>query len=194
MYVGYMNEALLYIFGFSDKLISLVILLMGFFLLLAAVQWLWNNLLSPPAGTSYNQQSYKVSDVFPFKWITKKWKEGFFVTSMTTAGSRWGIVMSRNAGFSSQVGHFPKFYAVILEECCRKHLTRPCFFRLLNLISCIQVKGSTKDGRVDIELHQLLQHQIKLHSYSVHAREELKMWRKKLSAHLLFLAHMLRWV
>ncbi|CAL5400309.1 unnamed protein product [Camellia sinensis] len=54
-------------------------------------------------GTTYTQQSYKVSDVFPFKWINKKWKEGFSVTSMSTAGSRWGIVMSRNAGYSNQV-------------------------------------------------------------------------------------------
>lgn len=54
-------------------------------------------------GTPYTQQSYKVSDSFPFKWISKKWKEGFYVTSMTTAGSRWGVVMSRNAGFSDQV-------------------------------------------------------------------------------------------
>ncbi|GJV26430.1 casein kinase 1-like protein HD16 [Tanacetum coccineum] len=54
-------------------------------------------------GTPYTQQSYKVSESFPFKWISKKWKEGFHVTSMTTAGSRWGVVMSRNAGFSDQV-------------------------------------------------------------------------------------------
>lgn len=54
-------------------------------------------------GTPYTQQSYKVSDIFPFKWINKKWKEGFSVTSMTTAGSKWGIVMSRNAGYSKQV-------------------------------------------------------------------------------------------
>lgn len=54
-------------------------------------------------GVPYTQQSYKVSDVFPFKWINKKWKEGFYVTCMTTAGSKWGIVMSRNAGYSSQV-------------------------------------------------------------------------------------------
>ncbi|KAK4604209.1 hypothetical protein RGQ29_012637 [Quercus rubra] len=54
-------------------------------------------------GVPYTQQSYKVSDVFPFKWINKKWKEGFSVTSMTTAGSKWGIVMSRNAGYSNQV-------------------------------------------------------------------------------------------
>eukprot|EP01018_Ginkgo_biloba_P001277 Gb_23105 [translate_table: standard] len=53
-------------------------------------------------GTQYTQQSYKVSDSFPFKWINKKWREGFFVTSMATAGSRWGVVMSRNAGFSDQ--------------------------------------------------------------------------------------------
>ncbi|KAM7480488.1 hypothetical protein LguiA_028701 [Lonicera macranthoides] len=54
-------------------------------------------------GTQYVQQSYKVSDSFPFKWINKKWKEGFYVTSMATSGSRWGIVMSRGAGFSDQV-------------------------------------------------------------------------------------------
>ncbi|KAJ4882563.1 Protein kinase family protein [Raphanus sativus] len=54
-------------------------------------------------GTSYTQQSYKVSDSFPFKWINKKWKEDFHVTSMTTSGNRWGVVMSRNAGFSDQV-------------------------------------------------------------------------------------------
>ncbi|XP_026442077.1 casein kinase 1-like protein HD16 isoform X1 [Papaver somniferum] len=54
-------------------------------------------------GTQYTQQSYKVSDAFPFKWINKKWKEGFYVTSMATAGSRWAVVMSRNAGFSDQV-------------------------------------------------------------------------------------------
>ncbi|KAF9608296.1 hypothetical protein IFM89_008581 [Coptis chinensis] len=54
-------------------------------------------------GTPYTQQSYKVSESFPFKWINKKWKEGFHVTSMTTAGSRWGVVMSRNSGYSDQV-------------------------------------------------------------------------------------------
>ncbi|XP_042382743.1 casein kinase 1-like protein HD16 isoform X1 [Zingiber officinale] len=54
-------------------------------------------------GTQYAQQSYKVSESFPFKWINKKWKEGFFVTAMATAGSRWAVVMSRNAGFSDQV-------------------------------------------------------------------------------------------
>ncbi|KAJ4850395.1 Casein kinase 1-like protein hd16 [Turnera subulata] len=54
-------------------------------------------------GTQYTQQSYKVSESFPFKWINKKWREGFHVTSMATAGARWGVVMSRNAGFSDQV-------------------------------------------------------------------------------------------
>lgn len=44
-----------------------------------------------------------MSDSFPFKWINKKWKEDFHVTSMTTAGNRWGVVMSRNSGFSDQV-------------------------------------------------------------------------------------------
>ncbi|XP_071702829.1 casein kinase 1-like protein HD16 [Rutidosis leptorrhynchoides] len=54
-------------------------------------------------GTPFLQQSYKVSESFPFKWINKKWKEGFHVTAMATAGSRWAIVMSRGAGFSDQV-------------------------------------------------------------------------------------------
>ncbi|CAN4089755.1 unnamed protein product [Withania somnifera] len=54
-------------------------------------------------GTQFTQQSYKVSESFPFKWISKKWKEGFHVTSMATAGSRWAVVMSRNSGFSDQV-------------------------------------------------------------------------------------------
>ena len=53
-------------------------------------------------GTPYTQQSYKVSDSFPFKWINKKWKEGFYVTSMATSGTRWAVVMSRNAGFVDQ--------------------------------------------------------------------------------------------
>lgn len=54
-------------------------------------------------GTQYVQQSYKVSETFPFKWINKKWNEGYYVTSMATAGSKWGIVMSLFAGYSSQV-------------------------------------------------------------------------------------------
>uniref|UniRef100_A0A803NIH7 non-specific serine/threonine protein kinase n=1 Tax=Cannabis sativa TaxID=3483 RepID=A0A803NIH7_CANSA len=54
-------------------------------------------------GTQYLQQSYKVSDTFPFKWINKKWREGFHVTAMAAAGNRWAIVMSRGAGFSDQV-------------------------------------------------------------------------------------------
>ncbi|GKD53012.1 hypothetical protein Tco_1286399 [Tanacetum coccineum] len=39
----------------------------------------------------------------PLLWINKKWREGFHVTSVATAGTRWGIAMSRNAGFSDQV-------------------------------------------------------------------------------------------
>ncbi|KAJ6791368.1 casein kinase 1-like protein HD16 [Iris pallida] len=54
-------------------------------------------------GTQYTQQSYKVGDSFPFKWISKKWREGYHVTSMATSGGRWAIVMSRNAGFRDQV-------------------------------------------------------------------------------------------
>ena len=45
---------------------------------------------------------WQVSDSFPFKWINKKWKEGFYVTSMATSHTRWAVVMSRNAGFIDQ--------------------------------------------------------------------------------------------
>ncbi|KAL5221821.1 hypothetical protein ABZP36_026534 [Zizania latifolia] len=62
-----------------------------------------SSLIVMSKGTMYTQQSYKVSDTFPFKWINKKWRDGFYVTSMATAGSRWAVVMSRNAGFSDQV-------------------------------------------------------------------------------------------
>ncbi|CAN1161843.1 Casein kinase 1-like protein HD16 [Linum perenne] len=54
-------------------------------------------------GTQYMQQSYKVSDSFPFKWINRKWREGFYVTDMATSGSKWAIIMSRGARFSNQV-------------------------------------------------------------------------------------------
>ncbi|KAL6524055.1 Casein kinase 1-like protein hd16 [Orobanche minor] len=54
-------------------------------------------------GMRYNQQSYKVSEYFPFKWINKKWKEGFHVTAMATSGTKWAIVMSCGTGFLKQV-------------------------------------------------------------------------------------------
>jgi len=36
-------------------------------------------------GTSYAQQSYKISESFPYEWIKRKWREGFFITSMGTS-------------------------------------------------------------------------------------------------------------
>ena len=47
-----------------------------------------------------------MSEAFPFKWINKKWREGFHVTAMATAGSKWAIVMSHGARFSDQVFFF----------------------------------------------------------------------------------------
>lgn len=44
------------------------------------------------AVTPYTHQSYKVSESLPYKWINKKWKEGFHVTSTTTIGSRCSYV------------------------------------------------------------------------------------------------------
>ena len=45
-----------------------------------------NSLVVMSKGTRYTQQSYKVSDAFPFEWIKKKWKENFYITGMATAG------------------------------------------------------------------------------------------------------------
>uniref|UniRef100_A0A7S0WZX7 non-specific serine/threonine protein kinase n=1 Tax=Chlamydomonas leiostraca TaxID=1034604 RepID=A0A7S0WZX7_9CHLO len=53
-------------------------------------------------GTRFTQQSYKVSDSFPFEWIKKKWREGFFVTAMATANNQWAVIMSRTAGILQQ--------------------------------------------------------------------------------------------
>ncbi|PPS06928.1 hypothetical protein GOBAR_AA13696 [Gossypium barbadense] len=81
------------------------------------------------AWTPYTQQSYKVSESFPFKWINKKWKEGFYVTSMTTAGTRWGVVMSRNAGFSDQFSTVLHFLSIYLRVVL--HLFQP--FKVVEL-------------------------------------------------------------
>ncbi|KAF5841178.1 serine/threonine protein kinase [Dunaliella salina] len=53
-------------------------------------------------GTKFTQQSYKVSDSFPYEWIKKKWREGFFVTAMATANTQWAVIMSRTQGILSQ--------------------------------------------------------------------------------------------
>lgn len=74
-----------------------------------------------------------MSDVFPFKWINKKWKEGFSVTSMTTAGSRWGIVMSRDAGFSNQVRFFLVKWHILLVVDYSKSLWFLPLFQVVEL-------------------------------------------------------------
>lgn len=131
-------------------------------------------------GVAYTQQSYKVSDVFPFKWINKKWKEGFSVTSMTTAGSKWGIVMSRNAGYPNQVVQSPILVFHFGKSTAKSTYVLYCILRLLNLTSSIQVKGFIEDGRMDIGSPQLLLQQIKLHSYLVLPRGDHQMLHKKL--------------
>lgn len=50
----------------------------------------------------HNVMWFQVSDSFPFKWINKKWKEGFYVTSMATTHTRWAVVMSRGAPYVDQ--------------------------------------------------------------------------------------------
>ena len=43
----------------------------------------------------------QVDGAFPYEWIRKKWREGFHVTSLATAGKapgtqQWAVVMSRD--------------------------------------------------------------------------------------------------
>jgi hypothetical protein len=50
----------------------------GYYITAMAGSATGSSLVVMSKGTPYTQQSYKVSDSFPFKWINKKWKEGFF--------------------------------------------------------------------------------------------------------------------
>lgn len=63
----------------------------------------------------------QVSDSFPFKWINKKWKEGFYVTSMATSHTRWAVVMSRNAGFIDQARLSASPYLDPRVSCVQQH-------------------------------------------------------------------------
>ena len=49
-------------------------------------------------GTKYTQQSYKVSDSFPYEWIKKKWREAFHVTAMATSSTQVCTVWAGCAG------------------------------------------------------------------------------------------------
>jgi hypothetical protein len=51
-------------------------------------------------------------------WINKKWKEGFHVTSMATAGNRWGVVMSSNSGYATQVTYLPEVTSFFKNTSC----------------------------------------------------------------------------
>eukprot|EP01024_Parvocaulis_polyphysoides_P034322 TRINITY_DN30375_c0_g1_i1.p3 TRINITY_DN30375_c0_g1~~TRINITY_DN30375_c0_g1_i1.p3 ORF type:complete len:115 (+),score=16.76 TRINITY_DN30375_c0_g1_i1:2-346(+) len=37
-----------------------------------------SSLIVMSQGTKYQQQSYKVVDMFPYEWVKRKWREGFF--------------------------------------------------------------------------------------------------------------------
>ncbi|CAA6667158.1 unnamed protein product [Spirodela intermedia] len=50
-------------------------------------------------GTPYTQQSYKVSESFPFKWINKKWKEGFHVVELDFLYPSEGIHRRWESGY-----------------------------------------------------------------------------------------------
>ncbi|XP_022730129.1 casein kinase 1-like protein HD16 isoform X2 [Durio zibethinus] len=66
-------------------------------------------------GTGFTSQVYELSPIFLHKeWIMEQWDKNYYITSVAGAcngsalvvmskGSKWGIVMSRNAGYLSQV-------------------------------------------------------------------------------------------
>lgn len=145
-----------------------------------------------------------MSDSFPFKWINKKWREGFYVTSMATAGSRWGVVMSRNAGFSDQVYNVwcpsdslsNKVWTASLQQ---SSFSDASVFRLWSWTSCILVKASTDGGTVDtasrqqppLGIRQLLcwvcqegNLLTKLRKHSAHQLSRAHMWRSVIETDL----------
>ena len=75
----------------------------GFYITAMAGSNQGSSLVVMSKGTPYTQQSYKVSDSYPFKWISKKWKEGFHVTSMATSKTKWAVVMSATLALSTSV-------------------------------------------------------------------------------------------
>uniref|UniRef100_A0A0D9YFK7 non-specific serine/threonine protein kinase n=1 Tax=Oryza glumipatula TaxID=40148 RepID=A0A0D9YFK7_9ORYZ len=67
------------------------------------------------AGTGFTSQVYELSPIFLHKdWIMEQWENNYYISAIAGAtngsslvvmskGSRWGVVMSRNSGFSEQV-------------------------------------------------------------------------------------------
>jgi len=74
----------------------------GYYITAAAGNNMGDSLIVMSKGTTFSQQSYKVSDSFPFEWIRKKWKEGFHVTSMATSKMTWAIIMSKCSAYIDQ--------------------------------------------------------------------------------------------
>ena len=89
-------------------------------------------------GTRYTQQSYKVSDAFPFEWIKKKWKENFYITSMATAGAHprplascgsllcLRICMHIHCSSHKATSCSLWVRAYFLETCCCKQANKQC--------------------------------------------------------------------
>ncbi|PWA60871.1 GPCR kinase [Artemisia annua] len=66
----------------------------------ASAQNLWAVVMD--AGTGFISQVYEIAPVFLRKeWIMEQWEKNYYITSL--AGNKWGIVMSRDSSYSSQV-------------------------------------------------------------------------------------------
>ena len=94
-------------------------------------------------GTRYTQQSYKVSDAFPFEWIKKKWKENFYITSMATAGQPMAFIFSE--GYCSLTRFKKHHHCLTWPLCCMLHKT--CRSVCLAAVSC-QTRDNAFSNRI----------------------------------------------
>ena len=53
-------------------------------------------------GVKWTNQSYKYQSSWPDDWIHEKSKAGYRITSLSTSGSNWMVVMSENTDYKSQ--------------------------------------------------------------------------------------------
>ena len=53
-------------------------------------------------GLKWTNQSYSYKSSWPDEWIHEKNKAGYRITSLSTSGSNWMVVMSENTDYSTQ--------------------------------------------------------------------------------------------
>jgi SpoVK/Ycf46/Vps4 family AAA+-type ATPase len=51
----------------------------------------------------FDESGYQQSDSIPDKYIDKRWKEGFYITSAAFGVGKWAIVTSKGSGYTDQI-------------------------------------------------------------------------------------------